>query len=108
MTDKEKLLKILNNCDGSIEDILFAFLNTYQSDFSAMRIYDLIDDLNKDFLYYSIKKLENIKAVSQERAFYLKTYLNGDMWQTEEDARRNLQPQINNAQAIIDVCNRKF
>jgi hypothetical protein len=27
------------------------------------------------------------------------------MWLTEEAAKANVQPQINNAQAILDACN---
>ena len=103
MSDKEKLLKILDYCDENIEQILFEYLATYYKDFSALRIYNFISDLNEK-LYHKIADLENIKSISKERAFYLKTYLSGEMWKDEESAKRNLQPQINNAQVIIDAC----
>ena len=54
-----------------------------------------------------VYNLEMVKSISKERAFYLKTYLEGNMWKDEESARKNLQPQIDNAKAIIDACKRK-
>ena len=105
MTDKEKMERVLENFDGSFEQIVFEYLASNHKDFSALRIQNLIADLNEIYLYPRISDLENAKRISKERAFYLKAYLSGEMWADEESARRNLQPQINNAQAIIDVCN---
>ena len=45
--------------------------------------------------------------VANERAVYLKSYLSGSMWPTEELVKEHLQPQIDNAQAIIDACGRR-
>lgn len=110
MTDKEKLIYVAkyvaNECGlDSIEDILDYFFSSFENDISAIRMHNLINKLNYH-LGRKIKKLEHARYVANERAHYLKFYLNGDMWTTEEAARENIQPQIDNAQAIIDACKR--
>ena len=110
MSDKEKMMNVLNYHTGdntSIEDIIIMYLAYNEKDFSSVRLTNLIDILNKEFLYPRLENLENLKRIAKERALYLKTYLSGEMWADEESARRNLQPQINNAQAIMDACNSK-
>ena len=104
MTDREKLLHILNTYKiDSIKAILNCYLEAYYNDISARQIGDLMNDLSR-YLAYKVSDLEKVKFVANERARYLKSYLNGDMWLTEEAARENIQPQIDNAQAIIDAC----
>lgn len=104
MTDREKLLKSLDSYHGNyIESIIRVFFDEYGDSISASRVSGLIDMLNH-ILKEKTERLENAKRIAYERASYLKTYLNGDMWATEEAARENLQPQIDNAQAIIDAC----
>lgn len=105
MTDRERLLKLFDIYKmDSIEAILNCFLDVYKDDISARRIHGLIRDLN-NHLGYKIENLEQIKFIANERATYLKKYLDGSMWKDEESAKENLQPQIDNAQAIIDICN---
>lgn len=104
MTDKEKLLHILKTYKvDSMKAILNCYLETYYHDISTRQISDLMNDLNR-YLAYKVIDLETLRSVANERARYLKSYLNGDMWLTEEAARENVQPQIDNAQAIIDAC----
>ena len=104
MTDREKLLHILKTYKmDSIREILNFYLEAYYHDISARQISDLMNDLNR-YLAYKVIDLEQVRFVANERAMYLKSYLNGDMWLTEEAARENIQPQIDNAQAIIDAC----
>ena len=104
MTDRDRLLKILNDYpNASIETALNLFFEDYGHTVSASRVNWMISNLN-NCLDYKINKLEHVQYVACERANYIKTYLNGDMWATEEAARANLQPQIDNAQAIIDAC----
>lgn len=109
MTDQEKLKRLIENTnEESLEGILSEYLEVYCDDFSALRVYGLINLLNQKSLYSNLVKLEKIRQISQERAGYLKLYLDGDMWATEADARANLQPQIDNAQKILDVCEGKI
>ena len=106
MTDKEKLQNMLEHIqdDASIEEIMFRYLGEYETEFSAVRIKDFVDSINQNFLYPKIDELVHTKAIAKERATYLKSYLEGTMWKDAESARRNLQPQIKNAQTIIDAC----
>ena len=106
MTDKEKLTSILGVMGNamSFEEIICTYLNYHNQDFPASRLKNLMDILNHKYLDEKIKALEEIQFVANERAGYLKCYLDGSMWKDEEAAKKNLQPQIENAQAIIDAC----
>ena len=104
MTDREKLLDMLNEYQmDSFEAILNCFLMMYGDSISIRRIHRLTKTLN-DYLGHRIDGLESARFVANERAGYIKKYLEGKMWPTEEVARQYLQPQIDNAQAIIDAC----
>lgn len=104
MGDKEKIMYIMENYDiDSIEGLVISYLTMYGNNFSSLRMTNLMQDLSS-YLTWKVESLENLKFIAKERALYLKAYLNGSMWDTEEDAKANLQPQIDNAQAIIDAC----
>lgn len=105
MTDREKLLFMLDvykNVD-SIGGILNCFLDLYGDDISIRTISRMSKELN-GYLDYRINNLERARFIANERAGYIKKYLEGKMWPNEELARQYLQPQIDNAQAIIDAC----
>lgn len=105
MTDKERLLRLIKalpeNC--TFEEIVEAYI----INFSASRLNKLVIKI-QNIIDYEIRILESTKSVAMERAIYLKQYLSGDMWPTEEIAKNHVQPQINNAQAIIDACDGKY
>lgn len=104
MTDREKLLDMLNEYQmDSFETILNCFLMIYGDSISIRRIHGLTKTLN-DYLGHRIDGLESARFVANERAGYIKKYLEGKMWKDEETAKMYLQPQIDNAQAIIDAC----
>ena len=105
MTDREKMLTILNEYNvNSIKDILHCFLEIYGKDISVKDMYSLFSEVNY-YLEIKINKLERLKSITNERVRYIKRYLEGKMWSTEEAAKKNVQPQINNAQEVIDACN---
>lgn len=106
MTDREKLLAALNKNDHltSIEDILNWYLHVCYDDISAKQLNEMMRIVN-DRLGMKVRELNKMRYIARERAAYLKCYLSGDMWLTEEAAKENVQPQIDNAQAIIDACN---
>ena len=106
MTDAEKLLRLIDAYKmDSITTILHCFLDVYGDDIDMRTIHRMAKDLN-DYVGYRIDKLESARFVANERAGYIKKYLEGKMWPNEELARQYLQPQIDNAQAIIDACKR--
>ena len=108
-TDKEKLLKLLNDLNESpcistsLEYILGAYIEEYEDDFSALRLFGIITDL-ECYLKIKLTKLDQAIFVANERATYLKRYLDGSMWKDEELAKKYVQPQIENAQDIINAC----
>ena len=105
MTDKEKLLGLLNGYRmDSIEEILNCFLTVYGNDIDIRSIHGLMKIVDRH-LEDKVDKLGRVQFVANERAGYIKKYLEGKMWPNEELARQYLQPQIDNAQAIIDACN---
>lgn len=104
MTDREKLIGLINGCNlNSFEAILDYFLEVYGDEINIRRIRSMMNTLNYH-LAYKIDNLEHARFVANERAGYIKKYLKGEMWQDEEIAKMYLQPQIDNAQAIIDAC----
>ena len=105
MTDRERLQYILKTYDQleSLQAIVGCYLEVFHKDMSAAQIYNLVTDIN-DYLGNKVRKFSQVQFVARERAAYLRCYLSGDMWLTEEAAKANIQPQIDNAQAIIDVC----
>ena len=107
MTDKEKLQYILDNFDTtSIESIFNHFLMYYIDELPISTINELHKQVN-NVLNIKIEQLNRANWVACEKATYIKTYLEGNIWKNEEDAKANLQPQIDNAQAIIEACGQR-
>lgn len=109
MTDRERLLGLLEVATGldSLESILEHYLYVYLDSISTIELAE-INKLINEAIICKARDLETIKFIANERAGWIKSYLEGNMWETEEDAKRNVQPQINNAQAIINACNVKI
>ena len=108
MTDKQKLLKVLNYFGdaSTFEDIVGGYMSYYSGDFSASRICNFIQTLNRDSLLDEIAKLERVNRIAHERATYLKCYLEGKMYASEEVARECVGLQIENAKAILESTER--
>ena len=108
MENREKMINYIkfhieNNIVCPIEDIL---CNYIANNFSVKELSNFIIKLQQ-ILDFKVSELYKANRVSKERAGYIKKYLSGEMWTTEEAAKANVQPQINNAQAIIDACDGK-
>ena len=104
MTDKEKLLSILEYSSDDFESILFAYMQKYNEDFSATRVLSLMSRIDRDILMKKVLELERAIKISSERARYLETYLKGDMYKSAEEAKDHVDIQIGHAQTIKDVC----
>ena len=103
MTDKQKLLDWIYHCSDSatLEDIVHSYMKVYGRDFSASRICNFIERLNRSELD-KIAELERANRIAHERAIYLKCYLEGNMYESEEVARECVGLQIENAKAILE------
>lgn len=103
MTDKEKLLKIIEISPDRFESIVLNYITHNIKDFDASRIFDLTSDIN-DILLSLIRYLEYAKDISWERALYLRTYLSGGMYTTKEAEIEALPIHVGHAEKIIKVC----
>lgn len=104
MKKNERFIEVIKNCEFlSFEDALLFYLSNNKESFPPSRIIDMVSRLNQLALH-QINGLERIKAIANERACWTQSYLKGEMWSTEEAARANIEPQINNMQVILDAC----
>ena len=106
-TDKQKLMDWLYYCNdaATFEDIVHSYMQTYGCDFSARRICNFMERLNRSSID-KIAEMERGIDVARERATYLKCYLEGKMYASEEVARECVGLQIENAKAILDSVER--
>lgn len=106
-SDRDRLSSIINThtrSDISLEHIVYHFIDSYYDEFSAERLNDMILTLNTTFLKRKIEVAESAIAIASERAMYLKKYLDGDMYTTEDAARKAVHLQSKNAEEIIKAC----
>lgn len=103
-SDKEKLLNILPLCDDNIEDIILEFIRKYPSDFPISRLADLIEKLQHFALRPRITKSEEALVTATERALYVKQYLEGRLYTTEEAAKNHIEIQRQNATVAYEKC----
>lgn len=111
-TAKEKLQETLNSLTQyqdnlSFVDILLIHIERYPKDFHAAELSRIIKSLDLE-LYCKIGHLMRAVDVSQEYATYLKLYLEGKIYNSEDVAKEALPLQISNAQEIIDVCRKEW
>ena len=107
MTEKQKLLHTLElfEDDISIESILYYYFREVHKNFPAHRMNGLIQGLG-NILGDKILDYERVCRISNERATYLKSYLEGKMYKDEESAKANVDKQVCHAQMIIDAVNK--
>ena len=107
ITDKQKLIDWLNLCrdTDSFEDIVYSYMTVYSGDFSVRRINDFQQSINKH-ISAKIDEVERAARIAHERATYLKCYLEGKMYESEEVARECVGLQIENAKAILESTER--
>ena len=104
MTDKEKMQHILDIVMmDDMESIMGLFLFYYKSDISLSKLNEMRKQI-QEVIDTKIEDYSKLRFIANERASYLQKYLSGKMWSTEEIAKQYLEPQIDNAQAIIDAC----
>lgn len=109
MSEKERLQKHLELCgdDRTFEEIVIIYMAKNYRNFPITRILDFVNELNKEFVYPDIKHMEHGIEIIRERALYLKTYIEGDMYTTEETAKECAPLQAGHAQKIINICDGK-
>lgn len=107
MKELEDFKEYLNRHRGMLfEDAIISYIKENIKNFPSHRIHELMISLNI-ILYDSIREDERIASISKERASYIKTYLEGKMFTDRKAAEENVGMQIQNAQSILDACERK-
>lgn len=106
-SDRGKLQEHLNRTDGSFENIVLSYMIKNQQDFDTERTLEFIEMINKNMLKHLIERDARAVRVAKERAGYLETYLEGNMYTTKEAEEINKPAQINNAKAILNACDGK-
>ena len=103
MTDKQKLLEWLSHCNDrmTFEDIVDSYIGSHEKEFSAYRLNKFALTLN-EHLVRVLDHMEVATRVAHERATYLKCYLEGKMYESEEVAKQCVGLQIENAKAILE------
>ena len=101
-SDREKLQELLNRTDGSFESIVLAYMIKNKQEFDTERTVEFIEKINKNVLKPLIEIDARAVRVAKERAGYLKTYLEGNMYTTKEAEEINKPAQINNTKAILN------
>ena len=109
--EKTPVEKLKETIDGlnqyqqnlSFFDILQIHMYRYPGDFHASEMARIIRGMELELLI-KINRLMGIAEVAEERATWLKAYLEGRMFTSEEAAREHLPMQVKNAEAILDKC----
>lgn len=107
-SDSERLKNMIEfvyaNYPAKLEEILCHYIGQNYAEFPASRMCNMVTMLNQTFVAPRISDAEHAMRVSEENAGYLKTYCEGKMYTTEEEAKKCAPLQARNAGRILEVC----
>ena len=105
MTDKEKLLLLLNDLskDISFEDIFFKYL--FQNPMTLEELNCFMNRFNSQIVYPKIAETVRHNRIAKENAQYVYTYLKGDMYKTKEATIEALPLQVKHAEKVVKLLN---
>ena len=103
MTDKEKLLLLLNDLprDISFEDIFFKYL--FRNPMTLEELNCFMNRFNSQIFYPKIVETVRHNRIAKENAQYVYTYLKGNMYKTKEAAIEALPLQIEHAEKVVKM-----
>lgn len=104
LTDVERMELILQNKNLTFEQMIYSYIERNYNSISMSRLNDIVTKLQHTYLQDKILDAENVISISKERSLYLKTYLEGNMYTTEEAAIEHLPIQIKHAEEILNQC----
>lgn len=107
MTNREKMQSVLTlffDFEPSFTGIVLQYLNEYK-----LNLYELNDFYNEIHKYYmrQIQELQNNVSIAKENAYYVSTYLKGEMYKTKEAAIEALPLQIEHADRVVKLLDDK-
>ena len=105
-TDLQKLQAILDsykvsNPHISFEDIVGLYLRLNDKDFNLLRLSSFLFNLDGQYLQKKIYNAFNNMYFAREKAYYIETYLKGEMYTDEKTAIEHLPLQIKHAEEIV-------
>ena len=102
---KDRFMKLLESSNSiTFESIITEYIHNYGTSIPADECCQIIELLSA-ILYPKITRLNAIKRTAKERATYLKSYLDGTMYNNDDETFIKYRDiQKNNVQAIIDEC----
>lgn len=95
---------VLKNRNLTFEQMIYSYIENNYNTISMSRLNEIVSKISNVYIQNKILDAENAINVAKERGLYLKTYLKGDMYITEDAAKRNLPAQIKNAEEILKYC----
>lgn len=103
MTDREKMQSVLNyfgDFEPSFTGIVLQYLNQYK-----LNLYELNKFYNEIHKYYTrqMQELQKNVSIAKENAYYVSTYLKGEMYKTKEAAIEALPLQIEHAEKVVKM-----
>lgn len=103
MTDKEKLLLLLNDLPKniSLEDIIFKCLLKEPMTLEELNCF--MNRFNSQIVYPKIAETVRHNRIAKENAQYVCTYLKGEMYTTKEAAIEALPLQIEHAEKVVKM-----
>ena len=109
---RDKLLDTINTMDEMqynlpFIDILMTHVERNPTDFGASDLLYIVVRLEQA-LALKLADLEMIADVAEERAGYLKNFLEGKTYTSEEAAKQHLPVQISNVDDILNECKRRW
>lgn len=105
MTSREKMQNVLNlffDFEPSLTGIVLQYLNYYK-----LNLDELNEFYNKIHKYYiqQMQELQHNVNIAKENAYYVSTYLKGEMYKNKEDAIKALPLQIEHADKVVKLLN---
>lgn len=108
MTDKEKMQYIMDNMifeQTSLKEIITKYLSYFP--LSLMELYNLIETLQNGFLSPMMRTQAHNNQIARENAYYVECFLKGELYTSEEEAKRHLPLQIEHIEKVTKLLKEK-
>ena len=99
---------LLKQKSEDLSELLPEFIKENRDKFSVWSLFELMNNINARCLGPALKQQCLSMDLAHERAVYIKRYLDGDLYTSEEAAREALPRQQENAKKIVEFTGGAF
>lgn len=99
---------LLKQKSEDLSELLPEFIKENRDKFSVWTLFELMNNINARCLGPALKQQCLGMDLAHERAVYVKNYLDGKLYTTEEAAREALPIQQSNMNKILELTRRGF